>query len=71
MIHQLDVSGMTCNHCRAAVAQALTKVPGVSHVSVDLATGRATITTDSGDDAALVAAVEAQGYGAQVVSAPS
>ena len=67
MTHELIVSGMTCNHCRAAVAQALTKVPGVEHVSVDLASGRATIQAPPDVAAAtLVAAVEAQGYSASV-----
>lgn len=62
MTHELTVSGMTCNHCRAAVAQALNKVPGVEHVTVDLATGRATVQATNVDVAALIAAVEAQGY---------
>jgi len=68
MHHQLDVSGMTCNHCRAAVAQALTKVPGVTHVTVDLATGRAAVTAEPDVEfTRLAAAIEAQGYGAKPV----
>lgn len=64
--HELEVSGMTCNHCRAAVAQALAKVPGVTHVTVDLASGRASVTAEASTDAALLtAAVEAQGYSAR------
>lgn len=66
MQHELEVSGMTCNHCRAAVAQALTKVPGVTHVTVDLASGRASVTAEpSTDPVSLTAAVEAQGYTAR------
>jgi len=68
MIHQLDVTGMTCNHCRASVVQALTQVPGVGHVTVDLASGRATVTDASDvtvEDASLIAAIEAQGYSAR------
>lgn len=66
MFHELEVTGMTCNHCRAAVAQALAKVPGVSHVTVDLPSGRASITADEGTEVAtLTAAVEAQGYSAK------
>ncbi len=65
MTHELTVSGMTCNHCRAAVAQALSKVPGVSHVTVDLATGKATIQAAPEVSAdTLVAAVQGQGYSA-------
>jgi len=66
MQHQIEVSGMTCNHCRASVAQALNKVPGVTLVNVDLASGRATVTT--GPEVVvgqLTAAIEAQGYGAR------
>ena len=65
MTHELTVSGMTCNHCRASVAQALTQVPGVSHVTVNLATGKATIqAAPEVSVATLVAAVQGQGYSA-------
>lgn len=65
MTHELIISGMTCNHCRAAVTQALTKVAGVTHVTVDLASGRATIqSTPELPAAELITAVESQGYSA-------
>ena len=35
------VSGMSCDHCRRSVTEAIAKIPGVSDVSVDLATGKA------------------------------
>ena len=40
---------MNCNHCRASVEKALSNVPGVSSVSVDLATGKAVIEGDASD----------------------
>jgi copper chaperone CopZ len=35
----LQVKGMTCEHCVAAVTKALQSLPGVSEVRVDLASG--------------------------------
>ncbi|HCY15473.1 MAG TPA: heavy metal transporter [Curvibacter sp.] len=40
---ELAVEGMTCGSCANAVRKALTRVPGVGHVDVDLARGRATV----------------------------
>lgn len=37
------VEGMSCNHCRANVEKAITKLEGVEQVEVDLPTGRAVI----------------------------
>lgn len=38
------IKGMMCNHCRSTVEKALSVLPGVQHVEVDLPTGRATVT---------------------------
>lgn len=38
----VTVKGMSCNHCRQAVTDALNAIPGVTDVNVDLATGEAT-----------------------------
>ena len=57
------VEGMTCGHCVASVAGALTALPGVRDVSVDLDTGNVTVTSD--DQLALEAvrtAVDEAGY---------
>lgn len=35
------VKGMSCEHCRKAVTEAIAKVPGVRDVSVDLHSGKA------------------------------
>jgi Cu+-exporting ATPase len=43
---EFSVSGMSCAICVASLDAALGRVPGVPHVSVNLATERATITYD-------------------------
>lgn len=35
----ITVRGMTCNHCKASVTQALSVIPGVTSVEVNLETG--------------------------------
>jgi copper chaperone len=66
---ELNVSGMTCGHCLAAVTKALKTVAGVTDAHVDLASGKATVTvTGTPDPQALIAAVTDEGYGAQVAS---
>jgi copper chaperone len=37
---EINVKGMSCGHCAAAVTKALEALPGVSQVQVDLSTGR-------------------------------
>ena len=57
------VTGMTCSHCVAAVTEEVTKIPGVTDVQVDLASGAVTIASESGvDDGAVQAAVDEAGY---------
>jgi copper chaperone CopZ len=62
---QLTVTGMTCSHCAETVARALRECPGVTAVTVDLASGRAVVQGRASDVAALIAAVESVGYKAQ------
>ncbi len=53
----ITVTGMSCDHCRRSVTEAISKVPGVSAVTVDLSTGKASW---QGDEApATVEAVKA------------
>lgn len=53
------IEGMTCASCVGRVEKALKAVPGVETVSVNLATERASVTTNRPvDRAALVAAVD-------------
>nr|WP_294692730.1 heavy metal-associated domain-containing protein [uncultured Friedmanniella sp.] len=57
------VAGMTCGHCVSSVTEEVTKIPGVTDVQVDLATGSVTIASDTPVDAAAVKdAVDEAGY---------
>jgi Cu2+-exporting ATPase len=46
MTHKYSISGMSCKNCRAHVENALSKVEGVTSVSVDLEKAEATIEMD-------------------------
>ncbi len=37
---EIQVKGMSCGHCVAAMTKAMNSLPGVSNVKVDLASGR-------------------------------
>jgi copper chaperone len=57
------VTGMTCGHCVSAVTAELSRLPGVSDVQVDLASGVAVVTSAAELSAADVrAAVDEAGY---------
>ncbi|RJL26507.1 heavy-metal-associated domain-containing protein [Bailinhaonella thermotolerans] len=61
------VSGMTCGHCVGSVKQEVSKIAGVTDVTVELATGQVTVTgTQPVSDDDVRAAVEEAGY--EVVS---
>jgi hypothetical protein len=64
---ELAVGGMTCEHCAAAVAQALSGCRGVDCVTVNLAAGRALVDGHNLDADELSAAVKQLGYSAGVV----
>jgi copper ion binding protein len=58
-----QVSGMTCDHCRRAVADEIGRVPGIDGVSVDLASGSVTVTANQPVDRSDIAtAVDEAGY---------
>jgi hypothetical protein len=59
----LNVTGMSCQHCVAAVKKSLEAVEGVSDAVPDLDTGRVIIHGDHVDDAAIKQAVLDAGYG--------
>ena len=64
---KLKIDGMSCEHCVRAVSGALEKVPGVETiVEVSLDRGEANV-EGSAAAAALIAAVEEEGYRAEVV----
>jgi len=61
---ELEITGMTCDHCVNSVTNALKEVPGVSDAVVSLQKKEAVVTADSVDIDALIAAVEEEGYAA-------
>lgn len=66
----LEVQGMSCGGCVKNVTTALTRLPGVSTVDVDLQAGHVTVNGDfphGGDP--LVLALTAAGYPAKLTSA--
>ena len=62
---QYNVTGMSCAACSARVEKAVAAVPGVSACSVSLLTNSMGV-EGTADDRAVIAAVEAAGYGASV-----
>ncbi len=57
-------AGMHCDHCRIAVTEEVTQVPGVAGVEVDLDTKLVLIQGTDLDPAAVVAAIDEAGYDA-------
>jgi copper chaperone CopZ len=68
MTIELEISGMNCQHCVAAVTRALQAVHGVSTVAVDLTDGRARV-DGSADPESLERAVIDAGYQARLLTA--
>jgi copper chaperone len=64
----LDVSGMTCGHCVAAVRAAATSVAGVTVEQVELGKVVATIDPDVTSAVLLAAAIADEGYAAVVAA---
>ncbi|MDO9456426.1 heavy-metal-associated domain-containing protein [Nocardioides sp.] len=57
------VTGMTCQHCVASVTEEVSELDGVTDVSIDLASGAVTVTSDQPlPDDRVRAAVEEAGY---------
>ncbi|WP_319457151.1 MULTISPECIES: cation transporter [unclassified Mycobacterium] len=56
-----EVRGMSCGHCVAAITSAVSALPGVTGVDVDLADGAVHV-SGTADDAAVAAAIEDAGY---------
>ena len=57
----INITGMSCNHCKMAVEKALKAVPGVKEVEVNLEKGQAVI-EGTAEQEQLVKAVEEAGY---------
>jgi copper chaperone len=58
------VPGMTCDHCRVAVTEEVTKIAGVRAVDVDLDTKLVRVEGTGVDRTAVVAAIDEAGYDA-------
>ena len=57
-----SVTGMTCEHCVAAVREEVGALPGISGVSIDLASGALVVSASNLDRDAVRGAVEEAGY---------
>lgn len=63
------VEGMSCGHCEAAVREEVSKIPGVTTISVSAQDGSLQVDEDGTVSAdAIIAAVEEAGYDATPVS---
>ncbi|MBO0679681.1 heavy-metal-associated domain-containing protein [Mycolicibacterium sp. S2-37] len=58
---RLNVDGMSCDHCVASITKAVTAIPGVTDVRVDLADKSVTVGGDA-DETRVVDAIEDCGY---------
>lgn len=60
----LNVQGMTCNHCKMAVTNALTELEGVQNVEVQLQEGTVNVEYDEAkvDVEKMKEAIEDQGH---------
>jgi copper chaperone len=64
---KLEIQGMSCGHCQSAVDSALKAVSGVQSVNVSLQ-NKTAIIEGTPDIQALIAAVQEEGYTAQVAA---
>ena len=56
-----SVPGVSCDHCRAAITDEVSKVDGVEDVEVDLESKRVTVRGPA-NDGAILAAIDEAGY---------
>lgn len=68
-IMSLKVAGMDCQACTAAIKQSVSKVPGVLSADIDFSRGEATVASNGkADPGAVIRAVEAAGYKAELIA---
>ena len=60
----LEIQGMSCGHCVAAVKEALGELPGVNVDRVDIGTAQVTYQPDQVSPEQIMLAVEDAGYSA-------
>lgn len=67
MLVELEVDGMHCAGCARAIGNALSRVPAVGNVDIDLGNGRVSVHAGVDlDVSALISAAAAAGYEARV-----
>ncbi len=49
-IQEFYVKGMTCEHCVKRVSKAISDLPGVASVSIDLSSGKVQVESEQGVD---------------------
>lgn len=62
---ELEIDGMSCNHCVAAVSEALGELPGVNVEHVRLGSAQVSYQPEKVSLELIVLAVEDAGYSAQ------
>ena len=62
MEYVIDAENIKCEGCASTIREALGKIPGVEEVSVDIVSGRVTVTAPDDLRAALLKALETSGY---------
>lgn len=70
-IIELKIAGMNCGACVGHVTRALQNGTGVKSALVDLESASAQVSGENLDSGDLIAAVEEEGYGAQIAPSPS
>jgi copper chaperone CopZ len=63
----LKITGMSCPRCVSHVGDAISSVPGVTNVKVDLPNGTAKFEADAASIPQIIAALEEEGYPAQEI----
>ena len=61
---EISIEGMTCGHCAMSVTNELVTIQGVSNVSVDHQSGKATVEAEGVSEEQLSEAVSEAGYSA-------
>lgn len=59
---QYSVPGVSCGHCRSAIADEVERLAGVREVEVDLDAKRVAVRGEALDDATIKAAIAEAGY---------
>ena len=62
---ELEIEGMSCGHCVAAVSEALKELPGVNVENVRIGAAQLTYEPDQVSPDEILLAVEDAGYSAQ------